>query len=136
MYPYPWNSFEKLFERMTHQKISCGYLFCEQHSRFYTKVNQEAQHDPVHGIWCRVCERCYTCREGYNEIDGIFLRNFQSWSSFNVDLSKGAHRTWTDYLRQIRRGKVERTLLESNLLEKRLDKVSSITIYFEITRNF
>ncbi|CCJ31537.1 unnamed protein product, partial [Pneumocystis jirovecii] len=31
----------------------------------YIKLSKEARHDPMHGIWSRVCKNCYEEREGY-----------------------------------------------------------------------
>ena len=45
----------------------CGKLFCEEHTMYQMKLSRSAQHEPVRGIWCRVCETCYKSREGYND---------------------------------------------------------------------
>jgi len=49
---------------------SCGKLFCEDHTMYQMKLSKAAKHDPVRGIWCRVCETCYKSREGYNDNRG------------------------------------------------------------------
>ena len=37
---------------------------------YQMKLSRSAQHEPVRGIWCRVCETCYKSREGYNDRNG------------------------------------------------------------------
>jgi len=54
----------------TNGKINCrkcGKLFCEEHTMYQMKLSRSAQHEPVRGLWCRVCETCYKSREGYND---------------------------------------------------------------------
>lgn len=48
----------------------CGKLFCEEHTMYQMKLSRSAQHEPVRGIWARVCETCYKSREGYNDHTG------------------------------------------------------------------
>jgi hypothetical protein len=48
----------------------CGRLFCEDHTLYQMKLSRSAQHEPVRGVWCRVCETCYKSREGYNDTRG------------------------------------------------------------------
>lgn len=48
----------------------CGKLFCEEHTMYQMKLSRSAQHEPVRGLWCRVCETCYKSREGYNDHNG------------------------------------------------------------------
>lgn len=48
----------------------CGKLFCEEHTMYQMKLSRSAQHEPVRGFWCRVCETCYKSREGYNDHNG------------------------------------------------------------------
>lgn len=48
----------------------CGKLFCEEHTMYQMKLSRSAQHEPVRGFWCRVCETCYKSREGYNDHSG------------------------------------------------------------------
>lgn len=48
----------------------CGRLFCDEHTMYQMKLSRSAQHEPVRGIWCRVCETCYKSREGYNDHNG------------------------------------------------------------------
>ena len=49
----------------------CGKLFCEEHTMYQMKLSRSAQHEPVRGLWCRVCETCYKSREGYNDHNGM-----------------------------------------------------------------
>lgn len=49
---------------------SCGKLFCEEHTMYQMKLSSSAQHEPVRGYWCRVCETCFKSREGYNDHKG------------------------------------------------------------------
>lgn len=48
----------------------CGKLFCEEHTMYQMKLSRSAQHEPVRGFWCRVCETCYKSRDGYNDHNG------------------------------------------------------------------
>lgn len=48
----------------------CGKLFCDEHTMYQMKLSRSAQHEPVRGLWCRVCETCYKSREGYNDRNG------------------------------------------------------------------
>ncbi len=54
----------------------CGRLFCEEHTMYQMKLSRSAQHEPVRGFWCRVCETCYKSREGYNDHRGMYDRFF------------------------------------------------------------
>jgi hypothetical protein len=49
----------------------CGKLFCDDHTMYQMKLSRSAKHDPVRGVWCRVCETCYKSREGYNDNRGL-----------------------------------------------------------------
>lgn len=51
----------------------CGKLFCDEHTMYQMKLSRSAQHEPVRGLWCRVCETCYKSREGYNDRAGTML---------------------------------------------------------------
>lgn len=84
----------------------CGRLFCEEHTMYQIKLSRSAQHEPVRGYWCRVCETCYKSREGYNDHEGVVTDH-------------------TDAFKEMRKGKVERRRLEVARLEKRLTKVRS-----------
>jgi len=85
----------------------CGKLFCDEHTMYKMKLSRSAQHEPVRGLWCRVCETCYKSREGYNDRTG-FERNHA------VDF------------KQFRRKTVDKTLLEVSRLEKRLTKLTQL----------
>ncbi len=37
---------------------------------YQMKLSRSAQHEPIRGFWCRVCETCYKSREGYNDHRG------------------------------------------------------------------
>ncbi|KAG5518950.1 hypothetical protein PMAC_002481 [Pneumocystis sp. 'macacae'] len=43
----------------------CGNLFCNIHTMYQIKLSKEARHDPLNGIWSRVCKNCYEERDGY-----------------------------------------------------------------------
>ncbi|TKA78268.1 hypothetical protein B0A49_02144 [Cryomyces minteri] len=49
----------------------CGKLFCEDHTMYQMRLSRSAQHEPVRGFWCRVCETCFKSREGYNDHNGL-----------------------------------------------------------------
>lgn len=74
---------------------------------YQMKLSRSAQHDPVRGYWCRVCETCYKSRAGYNDHSGLL-------------------RDHTETLVAIRRKKVEQQNLEIQRLEKRLTKLTSL----------
>lgn len=83
----------------------CGRLFCEEHTMYQMKLSRSAQHEPVRGVWCRVCETCYKSREGYNDHHGL-------------------SRDHTSAFAAIRTKRVERQRLEVQRLEKRLTKLT------------
>lgn len=84
--------------------LSCGRLYCADHTRYEMKLNTSAKHDPEHGIWCRVCHTCYVSRDGYLD-------------------NEGAIRSRTALFLMRRMKTIDRVHLESNKLEKRLEKV-------------
>ncbi|KAF2744420.1 FYVE-domain-containing protein [Sporormia fimetaria CBS 119925] len=86
---------------------SCGKLFCEEHTMYQMKLSRQAKHDPVRGIWCRVCETCYKSREGYNDHHGFERSHFEEFQ-------------------KIRRRRVDREHMESSRLEKRLTKLTQL----------
>lgn len=61
----------------------CGRLFCDEHTMYQMKLSRSAQHEPVRGIWCRVCETCYKSREGYNDRHGRLWCK-QQYQSFKL----------------------------------------------------
>lgn len=87
----------------------CGRLFCEQHTMYQMKLSRSAVHEPVRGVWCRVCETCYKSREGYND-------------------HNGASRDHTADFTAVRTKKVERQRLEVQRLEKRLTKLTRMLV--------
>ena len=86
---------------------SCGKLFCDEHTMYKMKLSRSAQHEPVRGLWCRVCETCYKSRDGYNDRHGY-------------------ERDHTTDFEQYRRKTVDKTLLEVSRLEKRLTKLTQL----------
>ncbi|MCJ1282206.1 carboxypeptidase Y-deficient [Xylographa opegraphella] len=85
----------------------CGKLFCEDHTMYQMKLSRSAQHEPVRGLWCRVCETCYKSREGYNDHNGL-------------------ERDDTKDFIEIRRRVVDKTFLEVSRLEKRLTRLTQL----------
>lgn len=85
----------------------CGKLFCEEHTLYQMKLSRSAQHEPVRGLWCRVCETCYKSRPGYNDHVG-FTRDH------------------TKELVDIRRKTVDKQYLEVSRLEKRLTRLTQL----------
>ncbi|KAJ5293655.1 hypothetical protein N7508_008476 [Penicillium antarcticum] len=86
---------------------SCGKLFCEEHTMYQMKLSRAAHHEPVRGIWARVCETCYKSREGYND-------------------HNGAARNLTDAFKSIRKQTVDKDFLEISRLEKRLTRLTQL----------
>lgn len=87
----------------------CGRLFCEEHTMYQMKLSRSAQHEPVRGVWCRVCETCYKSRAGYNDHNGVLQDH-------------------TDAFVAIRRKRVDRQNLEIQRLEKRLTKLTRLLV--------
>lgn len=87
----------------------CGKLFCEEHTMYQIKLSRSAQHEPVRGFWCRVCETCYKSRDGYNDHQGLTRDHTKEFS-------------------EIRRKKVDRAYLEVTRLEKRLTKLTHLLV--------
>ncbi|KAL2222653.1 putative vacuolar segregation protein [Thermoascus aurantiacus ATCC 26904] len=85
----------------------CGKLFCEEHTMYQMKLSRSAQHEPVRGLWCRVCETCYKSREGYNDHTGLV-------------------RDHTDAFKAVRKQTVDRAFLEVSRLEKRLTRLTQL----------
>lgn len=71
------------------------------------KLSRSAQHEPVRGMWCRVCETCYKSREGYSDRTGFERNHILEFEQF-------------------RRKTVDKTLLEVSRLEKRLTKLTQL----------
>ncbi|KAB8219851.1 hypothetical protein BDV33DRAFT_231293 [Aspergillus novoparasiticus] len=85
----------------------CGKLFCEEHTMYQMKLSRSAQHEPVRGLWCRVCETCYKSREGYNDHSGLV-------------------RDRTDDFKSVRKQTVDKAFLEVSRLEKRLTRLTQL----------
>ncbi|KAK7180970.1 FYVE zinc finger [Paraphaeosphaeria sporulosa] len=85
----------------------CGKLFCEDHTMYQMRLSRQAKHDPVRGIWCRVCETCYKSRDGYNDHRGLDRDHFKGFAD-------------------IRRKRVDREHMEVSRLEKRLTKLTQL----------
>jgi rabenosyn-5 len=80
----------------------CGHQVCLEHSLFQMKLSVLAKHDPINGIWARVCQGCF-------QTSRVFQR--------------GVSRCKTSLFLHIRKQKVTVLLMESNKIEKRLQKV-------------
>lgn len=85
----------------------CGKLFCEEHTMYQMKLSRSAQHEPIRGFWCRVCETCYKSRDGYNDKHG-----------YERDLM-------ADFARA-RQERMGRQAMEVSRLEKRLSKLTQL----------
>lgn len=85
----------------------CGKLFCDSHCRLPMRLNRQALHDPVEGIWCRVCDDCFQSREGYLDTEGVMRSHTTTFIKYRT---KG----------------IERAHLEGNRLEKRLEKLAKV----------
>ena len=85
----------------------CGKLFCEEHTMYQMKLSRSAQHEPVRGFWCRVCETCYKSREGYNDHNGLERNHSNAFLS-------------------ARRRTVDKAYLEISRLEKRLTRLTQL----------
>ncbi|KAJ3169758.1 carboxypeptidase Y-deficient [Geranomyces variabilis] len=91
-----------------HHCRKCGRMFCDTHSAYQMRLAPAtARADPVAGVWCRVCRDCYTAREGYN-------------STLGVSRSK------TRVFVRLRKSRIDALHLESNKLEKRLEKLTAL----------
>ena len=74
---------------------------------YQMKLSRSAQHEPVRGLWCRVCETCFKSRDGYNDHHGSIqdhTKNFLAMRSKVVD----------------------KQYLEISRLEKRLTKLTQL----------
>ena len=82
----------------------CGKQVCMDHSKFQMKLAGDCKHDPINGIWARVCIRCYCSRDGYDD-------------------NRGVVRIRTGKFIKSRAVKVAQALMESNKIELRLNRV-------------
>lgn len=85
----------------------CGKLFCEEHTMYQMKLSRAANHEPIRGLWCRVCETCYKSREGYNDHTGLERNHF-------------------DFFSATRRKTVDKQNLEVSRLETRLTRLTQL----------
>ncbi|KAL4809945.1 putative vacuolar segregation protein [Aspergillus unguis] len=85
----------------------CGKLFCEEHTMYQMKLSRSAQHEPVRGLWYRVCETCYKSREGYNDHTGLVRDRMEEFKA-------------------VRKPTVDKSLLEVSRLEKRLTRLTQL----------
>ena len=85
----------------------CGKLFCDEHTMYQMKLSRSAQHEPVRGFWCRVCETCYKSREGYNDRHGLERERMSDFS-------------------QIRRQRLDKKTMETSRLETRLTRLTQL----------
>lgn len=82
-------------------------MFCDAHTQYEIKLDRQAKHDPDHGAWCKVCMLCYVGRKGYTD-------------------DHGATCSKTDMFLKQRSKTIDRVYLDSNRLEKRLEKLAKI----------
>ena len=75
---------------------------------YQMKLSRSASHEPVRGVWCRVCETCYKSREGYTDF--------------------GLSRDHTASFAAIRTKRLDRQRLEIQRLEKRLSKLTRLLV--------
>lgn len=85
----------------------CGKLFCEEHTMYQMKLSRSAQHEPIRGYWCRVCETCYKSREGYNDRHGLERNRLNEFA-------------------RIRQERVDKMTMEVSRLEKRLTRLTQL----------
>ncbi|OZJ06010.1 hypothetical protein BZG36_01093 [Bifiguratus adelaidae] len=85
----------------------CGQLYCDQHVQFTMRLDRQAEHDPYEGIWCPVCQSCFTSQEGYND-------------------HEGTTRDRTTLFLKGRTKTMDRVHLEENRLEKRMERLARI----------
>ena len=102
----------------------CGKLFCEEHTMYQMKLSRSAQHEPVRGFWCRVCETCYKSREGYNDHNGRDPFFEGKWGKANWCL--GLVRDQTDLFKAMRKPVIDKEVLEMSRLEKRLTRLTQL----------
>lgn len=85
----------------------CGKLFCEEHTMYQMKLSRAANHEPVRGLWYRVCETCYKSRDGYNDRAGFERSHFE-------------------YFKTARRKMIDKQYLETSRLETRLTRLTQL----------
>lgn len=85
----------------------CGRLFCEEHTMYEMRLSRSAQHEPIRGVWCRVCETCYKSRQGYNDHGGFQRSHFE-------------------YFKATRRKTMDKLNLDVSRLETRLTRLTQL----------
>ncbi|KAF2857546.1 hypothetical protein K470DRAFT_169942 [Piedraia hortae CBS 480.64] len=85
----------------------CGKLFCEEHTMYQMKLSRSAQHEPVRGLWYRVCETCYKSRDGYND-------------------HHGQEQNHTSFFTSGRAKRIDKQNLETSRLESRLTRLTRL----------
>ncbi|TKA35428.1 hypothetical protein B0A54_12088 [Friedmanniomyces endolithicus] len=85
----------------------CGRLFCDEHTMYQMKLSRSAKHEPVRGLWYRVCETCYKTRDGYND-------------------KNGAERNHLEHFKSVRSRTVDKQYLETSRLEMRLTRLTQL----------
>ncbi|KAI8072387.1 FYVE zinc finger-domain-containing protein [Gongronella butleri] len=85
----------------------CGKLFCDEHTQYEVKLSHDAQYDPAHGTWSKVCTDCFHARPGYTDHEGTM-------------------RSHSAHFLQRRTKTIDQVYLESNRLEKRLEKLARL----------
>ncbi|TKA45822.1 hypothetical protein B0A54_03507 [Friedmanniomyces endolithicus] len=73
----------------------------------WMKLSRSAKHEPVRGLWYRVCETCYKTRDGYND-------------------KNGAERNHLEHFKTVRRRTVDKQYLETSRLEMRLTRLTQL----------
>lgn len=96
---------------------------------YQIKLSRSAQHEPVRGFWCRVCETCFKSREGYNDHNGMPVPS-RSHVIRSILTDYTCHqapaRDHTQAFLATRRKTVDRAYLEVTRLEKRLTKLTQL----------
>ncbi|KIV83803.1 hypothetical protein PV11_05797 [Exophiala sideris] len=85
----------------------CGKLFCDEHTMYQMKLSRSAQHEPIRGMWYRVCETCYKSRDGYMDRHGLERDRMSAFES-------------------VRRSKLSQRDMEVSRLEKRLSRLTQL----------
>ncbi|ORX87073.1 hypothetical protein BCR32DRAFT_16335 [Anaeromyces robustus] len=85
----------------------CGKLFCDMHTNFSMRLSESAKPDSNSPFWYKVCQSCYTSREGYNN-------------------TEGQRRNLTNAFIEARKNNIEKLCLEENLLILRLEKLAQL----------
>ena len=85
----------------------CGKLFCDEHTMYQMKLSRSAQHEPVRGLWLRVCETCYKSRSGYNDRHGL-------------------ERDHLNDFKRMRQERIDKQTMEVSRLEKRLTRLTQL----------